>query len=335
MATATLGGVPLTFDPDEVSWDFKIKAAVQSTIGGRVIQVYGTDLGDMTMLGQFGMGDRSKGDEAGWEAAERFMADVTRMVKRVADDYDADPVRLRVPVMDWNFLVYVKSISPVEHDVKTISPVFRVTLFIVEDLTGKVTRGIVDKYIERLLKGIGWVQSEYNGPTAEEVEAILAPYGGSVANYIEGQFIQTFSEAMGGTLMGTAGGGAVVSGPEGINAYLWALRMQESGGDYTVVNPIGAAGAYQYLRSTWNNYKGYSTADQAPPEVQDERAAIDANRAYDRYHTWEAAASIHYSGAWWPPGSPQRNYPQPSGPTIGEYINSIMAKMGQYPGGTP
>lgn len=330
MANATLGNIPLLFDPDEVTWDFKMRAAMQSTIGGRVIQVFGTDLGDMTVLGQLGAGDRSRGDREGWQAAERLMTDITNMAQATFDDIDNTPVSFRVPSMGWSFNVHVKSISPVEHKVDQASPVYRLSLFIVEDVTKKVTTDITDKYIQRLMEGIGWEQSEYNGPTLEEVEELLAPYGGTVKGYMQGEFIRIISEGMGGS--GGVGGGGFISGPEGLEQYLWALKMQESGGDYTVVNSIGAAGAYQYMPSTWANYKGYSSAHLAPPAVQDERAAKDASEAYDRYGSWEAHASIHYSGQWWPPDSPVRNRPQPGGPTIGAYINQVMARMGQWPG---
>lgn len=50
------------------------------------------------------------------------------------------------------------------------------------------------------------------------------------------------------------------------------LRACESGGNYSTNTGNGYYGAYQYDQSTWNNYGGYSTADQAPASVQDQKA---------------------------------------------------------------
>lgn len=47
----------------------------------------------------------------------------------------------------------------------------------------------------------------------------------------------------------------------------------ESGGSLTARNRSGAAGKWQIMPGTWNGYGGYSSADQAPESVQDERAA--------------------------------------------------------------
>ena len=66
----------------------------------------------------------------------------------------------------------------------------------------------------------------------------------------------------------------------GVNSHLQLIKQRESGGDYTAVNPSsGAAGAYQFLPSTWNavaqqvdpSYVGVNPA-QAPAAVQDKFA---------------------------------------------------------------
>lgn len=329
---ASLGDLSFLVDPTKVEWDFKVRMSETETVGGRVIQVFGTDLGDMTVTGTVGVGNRAAGDTEPWEALDRLQEKIEDMAEVAGRDRRARPYRFSVPRMKWSFDVHIKSFSPVVHS-NAPSHEFTIGLFIVQDVTGTVTQGITDKYLERLVDGVGWSQSEYNGPSEEDIEAILAPYQGSAGLLYKEQMIEAFTAALG--MLPGGGVGAdlpgLIGGPEGINAYLWALRMQESGGDYTVVNSIGAAGAYQYMPGTWNNYKGYSSAHLAPPSVQDERAAMDAIRDFTKHQTWRAAASIHYSGQYWPPDSYVWDKPQQGGPTIRQYVDQVMARMAQAP----
>jgi hypothetical protein len=55
------------------------------------------------------------------------------------------------------------------------------------------------------------------------------------------------------------------------------VKYRESKGDYTAVNWTGCGGrtcggAWQFDPRTWNGYGGYTYAQDAPPEVQDEKA---------------------------------------------------------------
>jgi hypothetical protein len=67
--------------------------------------------------------------------------------------------------------------------------------------------------------------------------------------------------------------------PSQIANILATIRYVESRGNYNAPPNRGrASGAYQFIASTWNGHGGYSHAYLAPPEIQDERAAIDVTR---------------------------------------------------------
>jgi hypothetical protein len=62
--------------------------------------------------------------------------------------------------------------------------------------------------------------------------------------------------------------------PAELAVILATIRALESGGDYTAAaSSSTASGAYQFLDSTWAGYGGYRRALDAPPAVQDAKAA--------------------------------------------------------------
>lgn len=65
----------------------------------------------------------------------------------------------------------------------------------------------------------------------------------------------------------------VVTGSAPNGDILSRIRMRESGGNYATNTGNGYYGAYQYDVGTWNNYGGYRYASDAPPAVQDAKAA--------------------------------------------------------------
>lgn len=81
--------------------------------------------------------------------------------------------------------------------------------------------------------------------------------------------------------------------PPNMEAILSTIRHLESGGDYNEHSrsagsgaPPGTSyptGAYQFIKSTWDNYGGYSEAYMAPASVQDARATQDVTLFLDQF----------------------------------------------------
>ena len=106
-----------------------------------------------------------------------------------------------------------------------------------------------------------------------------------------------------------------------IDRFMAAIRAKESSGDYSAVGqptPWGrATGAYQFLDSTWGNYKGYSRAMDAPAHIQDERARDLMLEYYNQFGNWSDVASAWYSG---PGGNFQSG-------EVRSYSTDVMGRM--------
>lgn len=114
---------------------------------------------------------------------------------------------------------------------------------------------------------------------------------------------------------------------------MWSISVQESGGDYRVVNSIGAVGKYQVMKGNipgWSKQVlGHSITWQQfrdSPSLQ-EKIVAGILRGY--YNKWGArgAAAAWYAG----PGNHDLDMStrkQPGGPSIKGYVDSVVNRSG-------
>jgi hypothetical protein len=108
-----------------------------------------------------------------------------------------------------------------------------------------------------------------------------------------------------------------------------AIGQTESGSNYGAKNPgSSASGKYQYINSTWNNFEGYTTAQEAPPDIQDQRILADLGiRAVTYKGDVEQMIAAHYSPALAGDKSKWGQRPIPTGKTVREYVNLVLGNL--------
>lgn len=113
-----------------------------------------------------------------------------------------------------------------------------------------------------------------------------------------------------------------------LDEFLAAERQQESGGDYGVVNSIGAEGAYQIMRyhiADWSKAAlGHSISEHeflTHPDEQDAIARYEFAPVFQKYGPAGAAA-------WWYSGQtdPTKTYGHPP---VYQYVREVLARIGK------
>ena len=243
--TASIDGWTFTIDPTSVQLPMRAKMQKFRTVGGFVVQVYGTTWGDLTISGQFG-GVHGSFGTGGWELQERFLGKMMQIAQDQAIQRQArsgtgqnfspaQPFLFRYPLLGWEFYCYLKGYtSPdgpmaVHLENTNINPKWTLTLFIVTDNNNslKIAKGA---YLQRLAPGLGvmwdsapnqekytgYSDDKYNSPLgSEDVQNYVnSPTGlGSVADVVPA----TPSNFSGPTTQpdGTGTTGGVVPGKPG------------------------------------------------------------------------------------------------------------------------
>lgn len=167
-----------------------------------------------------------------------------------------------------------------------------------------------------------------------EVSTQRAQYDRDVSRAREQYAAQLGERSIGG---GQQGVGATVND---VDAFLAALSGQESGGDYGATNAgTGAHGRYQIMPGNWPEWSrraGLPPGSPQTPQNQEIVARQIVMDYYQQFGNWRDVAVAWYSG----PGRVARNRyndaPQSGGPSINDYANEVMGRMGSFRrGGVP
>ncbi len=166
MSTATIDGISFPVNPSMVSWSYTVNMSTHKTIGGKVVQLYGWRMGDLTIGGHFGSVDRQKA----------FFEQLRSIADKQAPTLDRrvpQPVRFRWPERNWDFWVFLKKVNQdgasvaVDITHQSVAPRYTMSLFVAED-NGNIVKAAESAaqtaYINRLTAGLGWEKSSWNGP---------------------------------------------------------------------------------------------------------------------------------------------------------------------------
>lgn len=122
------------------------------------------------------------------------------------------------------------------------------------------------------------------------------------------------------------------------NQFFAAIAAQESGGNYNAVSSAGALGKYQIMPAniaSWSKeVLGHSITVQQflhTPALQEQIARGKLQNYWNKYGA-RGAAAAWYSGK---PGR-QNDYSKVgNGPSVGSYVDQVLARAGQQPAGGP
>lgn len=128
-----------------------------------------------------------------------------------------------------------------------------------------------------------------------------------------------------------------------LEQFMTAISGQESGGDYDITNPnSGAHGRFQIMPENWPKWAAEAGLGADAPKTarnQDIVAAFKMQQYYNQYGNWADVASIWYSGRPLSALSDEQRYGKNytegvEYPSIQEYTDSIMGRLGEGGGST-
>lgn len=154
--TISCGGLShtLRLGPNSIKWGYSLNTNVESTYGGRVVQILSCSITDLTVTGEAGRG--------GWAYLRSliyFCRDLIAYQKETGE-----PARLSFPARGWELSGYLANI-PYQDSATNVTRPYALLFKIYEDLSGVLESQTIDGELAKIKDGIGYEVNSYNMPS--------------------------------------------------------------------------------------------------------------------------------------------------------------------------
>lgn len=154
IASITFAGRTLRFrtNPNEFAWTYTLNKKIDTTYGGRVVQLLSTKIDDFTIKADCGNGR--------WPYMFKiatFMRDI------MVEQRTGRPATFEYTTRGWKLNVYIVSV-PFADAVEEVARPFEINMKVQEDISGVMSRNSLSAELSRLQDGVGFSRSKYNDP---------------------------------------------------------------------------------------------------------------------------------------------------------------------------
>lgn len=137
-------------NPNEITWTYSLITHIEQTYGGRVVQILGTKVDDLTVKIDVGYG--------GWP----YLMKVTTFMRdlMIAQRND-QPATFEYTTRNWKLKVYAVNI-PFADQVTATNREITLNFKVQEDVTGVISASSISSALQSYITGINWRRDEYN-----------------------------------------------------------------------------------------------------------------------------------------------------------------------------
>lgn len=175
-------GSPLRFrtNPNEFSWTYTLNRRVDTTYGGRVVQLLGTKIDDFTFKADCG-----GGRWAYMNKVAKFMRDV------MVAQRNGTPATFEYTTRGWKLNCFIAAV-PFQDSVEEVVREFEIQCKVQEDVSGVASKNFLSAEIRRLQDGINFKRGPYNDPNKGQSATDSEKGIFDIANIVQ-QGISTFA----------------------------------------------------------------------------------------------------------------------------------------------
>jgi hypothetical protein len=157
-------------NPNEVNWNYSLITKTDQTYGGRVVQILGTKVDDLTVKIDCGLG--------GWPYLVKVVAFMRDLM---VAQRNGRPAIFEYTTRNWKLKVYAASF-PFGDQVTATTRELTLQFKVQEDISGIISSATVAAALQSLANGIGWQRSQYNDYYAPINDTGILPTASTVTN---------------------------------------------------------------------------------------------------------------------------------------------------------